>query len=71
MPMKLSARNKVTGTVSSVDKGAVSAVIKVDVSQPFTITSLITKEAADDLRLKKGDKVSVIVKSTEVMIAKE
>lgn len=69
--MKLSARNNMAGTVASVDKGAVSAVIKVDVSQPFTITSLITKEAAEDLKLKKGDKVSVIVKSTEVMIAKE
>lgn len=71
MPMKLSARNKMAGTVASVDKGAVSAVIKVDVSEPFTITSLITKEAAEDLKLKKGDKVSVVVKSTEVMIAKE
>ena len=69
--MKLSARNKITGTVSSVEKGAVASVVKVDVKDPFTITSMITKEAVGDLNLKKGDKVSVIIKSTEVIIAKD
>lgn len=68
--MKLSARNTIGGTVTVVDKGAVAAVVKVDVTAPFTITSLITKEAVDDLKLKRGDKVSVIIKSTEVIIAK-
>jgi len=69
--MKLSARNRITGTVSSVEKGAVASVVKVDVKDPFTITSMITKEAVEDLKLKKGDKVSVIIKSTEVIIAKD
>jgi molybdopterin-binding protein len=69
--MKLSARNKITGTVSSVEKGAVASVVKVDVKDPFTITSMITKEAVEDLKLKKGDKVSVVIKSTEVIIAKD
>jgi molybdopterin-binding protein len=69
--MKISARNKITGTVSFVQLGAVAAVVKVDVKDPFTITSMITKEAAQDLGLKNGDKVSVIIKSTEVIIAKE
>ncbi len=32
---------------------------------------MITKEAVDDLKLKKGDDVSVMVKSTEVIISKE
>ena len=68
--MKLSARNTITGTVASVEKGAVAAVVKVTVKEPFTITSLITKEATEDLKLKKGDKVSVVIKSTEVIIAK-
>ena len=69
--MKLSARNAVVGDVVSVDKGAVAAVVKVDVKQPFTFTSMITKEAAEDLKLKKGDQVRVIIKSTEVIIAKD
>lgn len=69
--MKISARNKVAGTVSLVKLGAVAASVKVDVKDPFTITSMITREAAEDLGLVKGDKVSVIIKSTEVIIAKD
>ncbi|MGA1974702.1 MAG: TOBE domain-containing protein [Conexivisphaerales archaeon] len=69
--MKISARNKIAGTVSVVEAGAVAALVKVDVKDPFTITSMITKEAVEDLGLKKGDKVSVIIKSTEVIIAKD
>lgn len=69
--MKTSARNVVPGRVTAVDKGAVAAVVKVEVKQPCTFTAMITKEAAEDLNLKKGDSVSVMVKSTEVMILKE
>jgi molybdopterin-binding protein len=69
--MQISARNKITGTVVSVEKGAVASVVKVQVKDPFTITSMITKEAVDDRKLKKGDKLSVIVKSTQVIIAKD
>ncbi len=69
--MKLSARNAIGGTITDVEKGAVAAVVKVNVRDPFTITSLITKEAVEDLKLKKGDKVSVVIKSTEVIIAKD
>ena len=69
--MKVSARNMAAGKVTSVEKGAVAAVVKVEVQGPFTFTSMITKEAVEDLGLKKGDKVTVVVKSTEVIIAKE
>lgn len=69
--MKLSARNSVEGKVAAVDLGAVAAVVKVQIDRPFTVTSMITKEAAEDLKLKKGDAVKVIVKATEVIIAKD
>jgi len=68
--MKLSARNAVVGDVASVEEGAVAALVKVEVKQPFIFTAMITKDAVQDLSLKKGDRVRVIVKSTEVMIAK-
>lgn len=67
----MSARNVVAGKVVSVEKGAVAALVKVEVKQSFIFTSMITKEAVDDLKLKKGDDVSVMVKSTEVIISKE
>jgi molybdopterin-binding protein len=69
--MKISARNSASGKVTSVEKGAVAAIVKVEIQGPVTFTSMITKEAVDDLKLKKGDKVSILVKSTEVIIAKE
>jgi len=69
--MKVSARNMVSGKVVAVERGAVAALVKVEVKEPFTFTAMITKESADDLKLRKGDEVSVMVKSTSVMIAKD
>jgi molybdate transport system regulatory protein len=37
---------------------------------PAVVTSVITKEAVEDLDIKVGDEVTAIVKSTEVLIAK-
>lgn len=69
--MKISARNLIKGTVESVDEGAVTANIKIKIEAPDTITAIITKEAVKELGIKKGENVIAIIKSTEVMIAKE
>jgi molybdate transport system regulatory protein len=68
--MKLSARNQFKGKILSVEKGIITAKVKVEIKVPATITSVITKEAVEDLDLKVGDEVEVVVKSTEVMIRK-
>jgi molybdate transport system regulatory protein len=68
--LKLSARNQFKGKVVSVEKGVITAKVKVEVKMPVTITAVITKEAVEDLGLKVGDEVEAIVKSTEIMIAK-
>ena len=59
------------GKVTDVQRGAVAAVVKVEVTQPGIFTAMITKDAVDDLKLKKGDSVYIMVKSTEVMVVKE
>lgn len=69
--MKTSARNHFEGRVVSVEKGAVGAIVKLKTSGPVVVTAFITKEAVEDLRIKKGDKVTAIVKSTEVIIARD
>jgi len=69
--MKISARNKLEGKVVSVEQGKVAAIVKVEITSPGTLTAMITAESVDDMGIKKGDKVSVVIKSTEVMIAKE
>lgn len=69
--MKLSARNQMKGRVVSVNRGAVTTVVKVEVQAPAVVSASITNEAADDLALKSGDAALVIVKSSEVIIGKE
>ncbi len=70
MFLKLSARNQLKGKIVSVEKGVITAKVKVEITVPATVTAVITKEAVEDLGLKVGDAVSAIVKSTEIMIGK-
>ena len=69
--MKTSARNQFPGKVVSVEKGAVGAIVKIKTNSPCHVTAFITKEAVEDLNIRKGDRIVAIVKSTEVMVAKE
>jgi len=66
---KLSARNQLKGTVTAIDKGQVSAKVKIDVGGVF-VTSSIRAESVDDLGLAVGDEVVAIIKSSDVMIGK-
>jgi molybdopterin-binding protein len=65
----LSARNQFAGTVKSVKLGNVMAEIAVQVGN-LEFVSAITRGSADAMKLKPGDPVRVVVKSTEVMIDK-
>ncbi|HET6757401.1 MAG TPA: TOBE domain-containing protein [Burkholderiales bacterium] len=68
--MKLSARNVLPGKVTEVSRGPTTARVKVQLDGGATVTSSITTEAADDLQLAAGDKVSAIIKASDVMIGK-
>ena len=65
--MKLSARNQLSGTVTSVELGAVMAEVTVDVAGQ-QIVSAITRASAERLGLAEGRPVTVFVKATEVML---
>ncbi|WP_299052005.1 TOBE domain-containing protein [uncultured Nocardioides sp.] len=69
--MRLSTRNQLPGTVVSVTTGEAMAVVKIRLDGGETITSSITKDAAEDLGLAEGSKVTALVKSTEVAIGVE
>jgi PadR family transcriptional regulator AphA len=68
--MRLSARNQLRSTVTEVHHGDVMSTIKAVLVEGQTLTAAITKEAADDLDVAPGDSVVVVIKSTEVMVAK-
>ncbi|HEY4359754.1 MAG TPA: TOBE domain-containing protein [Bryobacteraceae bacterium] len=67
--MALSARNQLPGIVEEVKIGSIMAQVIVKVGD-YLMESVITRTSAEELQLKKGDTVRVVVKSTEVMIAK-
>jgi molybdopterin-binding protein len=67
--MELSARNQLQGTVTDVKLGGIMAEVTVDVAGQ-TMVAAITRSSAERLALKVGDAVTVIIKSTEVMLGK-
>jgi len=68
--MALSARNHLKGEITGVVLGTVMALITVKVGDNV-VESAITRRSADELGLKKGDKVTAVIKATEVMIQKD
>jgi molybdopterin-binding protein len=66
--MRISARNQIKGTVVEVKKGATTSHVRVDIGGTV-MTSSITNESVDDLGIKVGGKVIVVVKASDVMIA--
>jgi molybdopterin-binding protein len=68
--MALSARNQLSGIVEEIQVGDIMAHVVVKVGDNL-IESIITRNSAEELKLKKGDTVRAVVKSTEVMIQKD
>jgi molybdopterin-binding protein len=69
--MRLSARNQFKGTVKSVTLGTVMAEVIVDIGGGHDIVSAITRQSAEQLALREGEAVTVVIKATEVLIASE
>ncbi len=66
----ISARNRLQGTIKSVKLGTVMAEVVAQVGQ-FEIVSAITRASAESMNLKAGDSVRIVIKATEVMVAKD
>jgi molybdopterin-binding protein len=69
--MKISARNKLRGTVVEVTKGATTAHVRIDLGGGAVMTASITNEAVDELKLAKGQTAYAIVKASDVMVGVE
>lgn len=68
-PMALSARNRLRGKIENIELGNIVAHITVRVGSDV-IESIITRRSADELKLRVGDTVTAVIKSTEVMLEK-
>jgi molybdopterin-binding protein len=65
--MKYGARNQIRGTVTSVKKGDVMSLVKFKVTDPVEMASVLTTESLEDLALKAGDTVVLVVKAIHVL----
>lgn len=65
--MKLSARNKLKGTIVEVKMGATTTHVKIDIGGAV-VTASITNEAADELQLASGKTAYAVIKASDVMV---
>ena len=68
--MSISARNHLKGKIIDLKLGDVMAHVVIKVGQNV-IESVITRQSAEEMGLKKGDVVTAVVKATEVMVSKD
>jgi molybdate transport system regulatory protein len=67
--MSLSARNRLTGTIQSIETDGLVAEVVVETDGGQSITAVITENSVERLGLEPGDTVDAVVKATEVMIS--
>jgi molybdopterin-binding protein len=65
--MKISARNKLKGTIVTVKKGTTTAHVTIDVGGQ-TVTAAITNDSVDELKLAAGQSVYAVIKASDVMV---
>jgi len=69
--MKYGARNQLVGKVTDIKKGTLMCQVKLDVQPGASMSSVMTIESLEELGIKKGSKVKVVVKAINVLLVKE
>ena len=67
----ISARNQLAGTVSEIQRGAVTGHVAIELANGQKVTGSITNEAIESLGLEVGTKALAVVKSTDVIVGVE
>jgi molybdopterin-binding protein len=65
--MKLSARNRLRGTIVDVKKGTTTSHVRIDVGGQI-VTAAITNDSVDDLKLSAGQTAYAVIKASDVMV---
>ncbi len=69
--MKYGAKNQLLGTVKEIKRGGVMAQVNLDITAEASMSSVLTLESLDDLDIKVGDQLRIIVKAVNVILVKE
>ena len=64
----MSARNRFHGTIREIKVDGLLAQVELDVTGPSRVLAIITREAVEELNLRKGDAATALVKATSVMV---
>jgi molybdopterin-binding protein len=69
--MKYGARNQLTGKVTDIKKDSVMCQVRLDITVPASMSSVMTVDSLTDLDIAVGDKVKIVVKAVNVLVVKE
>jgi molybdopterin-binding protein len=69
--MKTGARNSIVGKVTSIKSDEIMSLVKFEVVVPHEMASVLTTESVQDMALKVGDKVTLVVKAIHVLPVKD
>ena len=69
--MKIGARNRVEGEVTQIKRGSVMCQVKLKIPANAQMESVMTSDSLDDMGIKEGDKVRVVVKAVNVLLIKD
>ena len=69
--MKYGARNNIKAKVKSIKKGDIMSLVKFDASGPAQLASVLTTESVQEMGMKVGDEVQLIIKAIHVLPVKE
>ncbi|HLP90419.1 MAG TPA: TOBE domain-containing protein [Nostocaceae cyanobacterium] len=70
-PLKVSSRNVLKGVVKRVITGAVNTEVTLEIVHKVELTSMITRVSAEELGLREGEEAYAVIKSNDIVIAKE
>ena len=67
--IRISARNRLCGTISSITHGAVNCEVRLQLPGTRTLIAIVTEAGLKDLQLQEGSPCCAIVKSSHVLLA--
>jgi molybdate transport system regulatory protein len=69
--MKYGARNQINGKITKIKKGDVMGQVTLEIPSGSIMNSVMTTESIEDLGIKEGENIKVIVKAINVLLVRE
>jgi molybdate transport system regulatory protein len=67
--LRTSARNQLSGEITSLEDGAVNSEVVLDIGGGKRLTAVVTRESARELGLAVGGRAAALIKASHVILA--